>query len=241
MPDTTPPPPRTGPHRPPVWARAQRSARGPRPEHTHDRIAAAAVALADAGGLEAATMRAVGARLGTAAASLYRYLSSREDLIDLMVDAALAELPLRRRTRTHPVAEEPGGEDWLDDLVVLGRDLLALHRAHPWLLEANARTVAFGPHGTDYVEHCLRLMEPARCGTAAKMEAIALITGVVSLFARSTSARARTLSPADLFSAASAQRHPLLHAALTRPTPPGPRPDLFEHTLRGVLRGLLSA
>ncbi|NAZ77518.1 TetR family transcriptional regulator, partial [Kineococcus sp. T13] len=220
MPDTSPPPARGGAHRPPVWARAQRPARGPRPEHSHERIAAAAVALADAGGLEAATMRAVAARLGTAAASLYRYLSSREDLVDLMVDQVLAELPLHRRDGTRPVGGEPAdagpaGGDWIDDLVAVGRDLLALHRAHPWLLEANARTVALGPHGTDHVEHCLRLMRPAQCGTAAKMEAVALITGVVSLFARSAAAPARTLAPAELFAAASAQRHPLLHAALT--------------------------
>ncbi|NIZ90866.1 TetR/AcrR family transcriptional regulator [Kineococcus rubinsiae] len=232
MPAATPPPPaRT----PPVWVRPQRSARGPRPEFSRDRIAETAVALADAGGLGAATMRAVAAELGTAAASLYRYLASRDDLVDLMVDAVLADPVLTRRRARRPSA------DWLDDLVALGRDLLALHRAHPWLLEANARTVAFGPHGSDHVEHCLELMEPTGCGTAAKLEAVALITGIVSLFARPAPAGARTLAPQDVFAGASAGRHPRLTAALTHPEPPGPRPDLFEHTLRSVLLGLLRA
>src|SRR5437764_8785599 len=54
-------------------------------------IAAAAVAIADREGLDAVSMRRVAARLGTGAASLYRYLESREDLLDLMVDATGAE------------------------------------------------------------------------------------------------------------------------------------------------------
>ncbi|SDR90670.1 Tetracyclin repressor, C-terminal all-alpha domain [Friedmanniella luteola] len=229
MPDATPEASTAGPTRPSVWTRPDRGGRGPQPEHSREAIAAAAVALADAGGLGAATMRAVAAALGTAAASLYRYLSSRDDLLDLMVDAVLAELP----------PEQPPGPDWLEDLVDLGRAQLDLHRRHPWLLEAGLRGTAVGPHGTDHIERCLRLMAPAGAGSAARMEAVALITGVVSLFARPAPVDTRALAPADLFAVASADRHPHLVAALTRPTPPGPRPDLFEHTLRSVLRGLL--
>ena len=219
-----------GPGAASLWTRPERGARGPRPERSREDIAAAAVALADAGGLSAATMRAVAAALGTAAASLYRYLASRDDLLDLMADAVLAELP--------PAG--PGGPDWLEDLVDVGRSLLALHQRHPWLPEAGLRGRTLGPRGTDHVEHCLRLMAPAPAGSAAKMEAVALLTGVVSLFARPVPADARPLTPAELFAVATPARHPQLVAALTRPTPPGPRPDLFADTLRGVLRGLLA-
>jgi AcrR family transcriptional regulator len=230
VPDATPGPPTAGPTSRSIWTRPDRGGRGPQLEHNREGIAAAAVALADAGGLSAATMRAVAAELGTAAASLYRYLSSRDDLLDLMVDAVLAELP----------PEQPAGPDWLEDLVDVGRAQLGLQRRHPWLLEASRRGSTFGPHGTDHVERCLRLMVPVPAGSAAKMEAVALITGVVSLFARPAPHDARALAPADLFAVASPDRHPQLVAALTRPTPPGPRPDLFEHTLRSVLRGLLT-
>ncbi len=175
-------------------------------------------------------MRAVASALGTAAGSLYRYLSSRDDLLDLMVDAAVAELRLDR---------EPAGS-WLDDLMALANDQLALYRRHPWLLEASLRGGAAGPHTMDYFEYCLRIMAPLRCGTAAKLEAIAMITGVVSLFARSASAaQGQTASPSRLFGTASPQAHPHLVAALTRPTPPAPQPNLFERTVRSILRGLL--
>jgi AcrR family transcriptional regulator len=218
-----------------VWGRPERRSRGPQPEHSRADIAAAAVALADAGGLAEVTMRAVATALGTAAGSLYRYLSSRDQLLDLMVDATLAELPLNR-------GSENGASDggWLEGLVALGQAQLALHRRHPWLLEASLRGGPFGPNGTDYVEHCLRLLEPVQAGTAAKLEAVALLTGVVSLFARPVPAPGQAPSPAEVFAVASPERHPHLVAALTRPVPPGPRPDLFEHTLRSVLQGLLA-
>ena len=151
-------------------------------------------------------MRAVAGALGTVAGSLYRYLSSRDDLLDLMVDAALGELRLDR--------ESTG--DWLDDLVALADDQLALYRRHPWLLEASLRGGAFGPNATDYFECCLRLMAPLARGTAAKMEAIAMITGVVSLFARAPAAQAAASNP---FGSITPQAHPYLSAALTDAAP----------------------
>ena len=174
-------------------------------------------------------MRAVAGALGTTASSLYRYLSSRDELLDLMIDAALAEFPLDR---------EPAGS-WLDDLVALANDQLALFRRHPWLLEASLRGGAFGPNATDYFEYCLRIMAPLTCGTATKLEAIAMITGVVSLFARSASAQGQVVSPSRLFSTANPDAHPHLIAALTQPTTSSPRPDLFDRTIHSVLRGLL--
>ena len=60
-------------------------------------------------------------------------------------------------------------------------------------------------------------MAPLTCGTAAKMEAIAMITGIVSLFARGTPEQPPAVDPSTIFAAASAQRHPHLLAALTTP------------------------
>lgn len=175
-------------------------------------------------------MRAVAGALGTTAGSLYRYLSSREDLLDLMIDAALGELRLGRKS--------VGG--WLDDLVALAEDQLALYRRHPWLLAASLRGGALGPHATDYFEDCLRIMAPLTCGTAAKMEAIAMIIGIVSLFARGTPEQPPAVDPSTIFAAASAQRHPHLLAALTTPDHAPPPRDMFARTVRSVLSGLLA-
>src|SRR3954453_17722428 len=58
-------------------------------------IVAAAMAVADEGGAEAVTMKAVAARLGPyTPMALYRYVGSKDGLVDLMLDAAIAEVAL---------------------------------------------------------------------------------------------------------------------------------------------------
>jgi AcrR family transcriptional regulator len=171
-------------------------------------------------------MRAVAGALGSTAGSLYRYLSSRDDLLDLMVDAVLAELRL-----------DQAAGDWLNDLVALADQQLDLYRRHPWLSEASLRGASFGPNGTNYFEECLRIMDPLDCTTASKLEAVAMITGMVYLFARA----ATPTSVTNPFAAATSDAHPYLTAALADPTPGTPSDDLFGRTIRSILGGLLAA
>jgi AcrR family transcriptional regulator len=249
-----------------IWTRPDRRSRGPVPQHSRAEIVAAATALADEGGLPAVSMRAVAAALDTGAGSLYRYLSSRDDLLDLMVDAALGELPLDvphaeerppQAEERPPQAEErppraedrlPHADGWLGALVGLAREQLALFRRHPWLSEATRRLGAFGPRTVSYFERCLAIMAPLPNTPAAKMEAVAVVTGVVALFAVPAPMNPQPDDPqamahkqaGQLFALVDPARHPHLAAAFT--TPPDQAeagPDLFERTIRGVLRGLL--
>src|SRR5438045_4162211 len=64
----------------------KRSAPGPKPALSVDAIVDAGIALADAEGLSALSMRAVGARLGRTAMALYTYVPSKSELLDLMYD-----------------------------------------------------------------------------------------------------------------------------------------------------------
>ena len=61
---------------------------------TRDRIVAAALHLADRAGLDAVTMRAVGAELGVEAMSLYKHVRDKAALLDGVVEAVLAEVEL---------------------------------------------------------------------------------------------------------------------------------------------------
>ncbi|MFR9777553.1 TetR/AcrR family transcriptional regulator [Micromonospora sp. MS34] len=210
-----------------IWSRPERGTRGPAPTHGRDAIAAAAVELADTGGLAAVSMRAVAGALGMAAGSLYRHLSSRDDLLALMVDRCVGEL--------RPYPEDAG--DWRDDMVLLARHQLELYRRHPWLADAIAHAGTPGPNTLAWFDTCLRILQPVRAPVTAKFEAIAMVTGVVSLFARAgASAGPLTFDHVDLAA------YPHLAAAFTEPPPTAaPRRDLFERTLRGLLAGLLSA
>src|SRR5580700_127276 len=106
----------------PIWLRPERAASGRPARRSRSEIAAAAVVIADREGLDAVSMRRVAAELGTGAASLYRYVDTREDLLDLMSDAVGAEYDLAGTTG-----------DWLADLVAVGAQTRAIMLRHPWL------------------------------------------------------------------------------------------------------------
>jgi AcrR family transcriptional regulator len=210
--------------RPLIWLRPERGNRGPTRAHNRESIVGIAIALADAEGLSALSMRSVAAALGTGAGSLYRYLSSREDLLDLMNDAVVSEL------RPYPEADD----DWLGSMLLVGRRQLALHRRHPWLLDLAPRPTGIGPESLAWFDACLQILEPVPCSVTAKFEAIALMTGVVNLVARSEGVpRSSPFDGHDLTG------HPHLVSALSQPTGPPPEQDLFERTLRVLLTGLL--
>jgi hypothetical protein len=82
-------------------------------------------------------------------------------------------------------------------------------------------------------------MVPLSCGTARKLEAVAMMTGVVSLFARGGTQQA-TNESANPFGTVNPGLHPHLNAALREVSPAAIEGDLFERTLRSVLRGLLA-
>jgi AcrR family transcriptional regulator len=195
------------------------------PEHGLAEIAAAGVGLAAAGGLGAVSMRAVASALGTTAGSLYRYVTSRDELLDLMVDTMMATFEYPPTAGSSPV----------DELVRISEATRTLYRDHPWMLDVRPAHSAPGPHTLAWFEHCLLAMAPLALPGPSKMEAIGVLNGVVMLFARSET----TPSGYDL-SAATQQRHPHLIGVLTGGAPGAPRGDLFERTVRAVLTGLLT-
>jgi DNA-binding transcriptional regulator YhcF (GntR family) len=94
-------------------------------ELTREGIMRAAIAIADAEGLAALSMRGIAARLGVAAMSPYRYVSGKDDLVQLMAGTVYEEHP--------PPAVAPPG--WRARLEAGTRSLWELHRAHPWLAQ----------------------------------------------------------------------------------------------------------
>ncbi|MFJ2817111.1 TetR/AcrR family transcriptional regulator [Streptomyces sp. NPDC091279] len=109
-----------------------------------ERIVAAALALADAGGLEAVSLRKVAARLDAGPMRLYRYISTKEELFDLMVDAVQAEiLP----------EERPG--DWREALRGLAERTRQTALRHVWLADLLGGRPTLGPNGLAVTEATL--------------------------------------------------------------------------------------
>ncbi len=125
-----------------TWTKVRGARRGPGPDVS--RIVRAAIDLADAEGIEAVSMRRVATALRSGTASLYRCVDSREELLDLMVDAVLGNDP-------HP----PLAGDWRADLTAFARHLRTLLRRHPWLGPQRAGRPTLGPHALQHHEHAL--------------------------------------------------------------------------------------
>ena len=119
---------------PVVWMRLASSSARTRREV--DRIIAAAIELADREGLEALSMRRLAAALDTGTTSLYRYVESRDELLELMVDAVGGE---------DPVPDSPS-DDLREDLAFIARGARRSYLRHPWLATQFASRPAIGPN-----------------------------------------------------------------------------------------------
>jgi AcrR family transcriptional regulator len=112
--------------------------RGPRPRFTIDDIIEAAIKVADTDGLEALSMRKVADTLGVGTMSIYTYVPGRAELLHLMHDTALAELP--------PL---PADTDWRQTLEQYARQARDLATRHPWIPTLSAPGhLLMGPHYT---------------------------------------------------------------------------------------------
>lgn len=94
-----------------------------------DRLLAAAVAIADAEGVSAVTMRRVASAVGVEAMSIYHHLPGKEALLDGLADTVVAEIC--GQTLVHD-GDTPASTDWQ---VTLRRRFLAARKVmlrHPW-------------------------------------------------------------------------------------------------------------
>ncbi|MQY13202.1 hypothetical protein SRB5_33450 [Streptomyces sp. RB5] len=156
-----------------IWTRPQRTGRGPRPAHSREEIAAAAVRVADADGLDAVSMRRIAAEIGAGTMSLYNYVPRKEDLHELMVDAVSAEYDL---------TAEPG-DDWRANVLRLAADSRDLMRRHPWLLRlVDSTAYGFTPNAMRWIDHFLAGLEPLRVPPGTKMELLATVNATVTAY-----------------------------------------------------------
>src|SRR6476646_2326766 len=78
-----------------LWGREPAGRRGPKPGRSIAEIGDAAVAISDAEGLDAISMKSVAAAVGFTTMSLYRYVDSKDELSAVMVDVAYCAPDLR--------------------------------------------------------------------------------------------------------------------------------------------------
>ncbi|MGW0937199.1 TetR/AcrR family transcriptional regulator [Streptomyces sp. NPDC002666] len=154
-----------------IWARPERAGRGPKPAFSRADIAAAAVRIADAEGLDAVSMRKVAAELGCGTMSLYNYVPRKEDLYELMLDAVSAGYDL----------PEPSG-DWRADLLALAHQTREMMHRHTWVPRLMSPVYGFSPNALRYLEYALSCLDGVEVRFGEKMELIAMLNGVVTTY-----------------------------------------------------------
>ncbi|MGW4044117.1 TetR/AcrR family transcriptional regulator [Streptomyces sp. NPDC004721] len=154
-----------------LWGEQDRPTRGPKPSLSPQRIAAAAVDLADAEGLDAVSMNKVAASFGVSAMALYRYVPGKAELVELMVESVLAE---------GPDLSAVAGDDWRAGMREWTRQCLRVYETHRWALAAVAmRRQVMGPHQLQWLDAALAVLEPTSLTAPQRHQVFLLALGLV--------------------------------------------------------------
>ncbi len=197
-----------------LWGRRERGKRGPRPGLSADAIVDAAIRVADAEGLEAISMARVAAELGFTTMSLYRYVASKDELLQLMFNAsALGAENL--------VIEGDGWRSRLRSWAVIQRDMLD---RHPWITQMPMAAPPLAPNSLHFVERALETMAETGIADTEKLRVIGLLSSYTLSEARMANDAARAMAAAAKAAAESGT---------------GPGPDAPPVTYEALLRALV--
>ncbi|MDQ1037368.1 AcrR family transcriptional regulator [Streptomyces sp. V3I8] len=115
---------------------------GQPPSLDRDRITAVTAALLDAEGLAKFSMRRLAAELNVTAMSVYWYVDTKDDLLELALDAVYGELELPD--------PDAGEEDWRDQLRAIASGYRALLVRHPWVSPLAGTFLNIGPRSVAF-------------------------------------------------------------------------------------------
>lgn len=154
-----------------IWMRPEVAGRGRAPAYSREQIADAAVAIADAEGLDAVSMRRVANRIGAGPMSLYRYVRGKDELHQLMVERG------SRWVRDNWTGSP--GDGWAQTLRGLALATRRCVLRHPWWPQLVAVVDLDGPAGLELLETVLGSLD----GLGLDIDQMLEVTSVVRIFA----------------------------------------------------------
>lgn len=150
-----------------AWGVAATPQRGPKREMSVEKIVDAAIELADREGIQAVSMSAVAKRLGYTPMSLYRYVSSKDDLLLLMQEEATGLPP-------EAGEESPG---WRARLRELYEAASQVYVSQPWLLSLPITGSPITPNSSAWLEAGLAALAETCLTQDERIAASLLVTG----------------------------------------------------------------
>ena len=188
-----------------LWGEQERPSRGPKPGLSLDGIVRAAIAIADAEGLDAVSMQRVAGEFGFTTMSLYRYVPGKAELIDLMIDTAAGPPP--------DLSAIPGG--WRPKLAEWARQTWVFFDRHRWFLPAAMGRI-MGPNQLGWLEAAVAALSGNGLVGQELLEAVLVVNGHVrsmAPFVAAPETAAWEAGIAELL-AAHRERFPALFAAI---------------------------
>lgn len=155
-----------------AWGLRERPAKGPKPLLNLDRIVAAGVTVAQTEGLAAVSMSKVAAEVGVTAMALYRYVGTKDELLTLMVDAAIGD---------PPDVPQPG-QDWRAGLAGWAWAMGDMYRRQPWALRVPIRGIPALPNQFGWMDRGLRCLADSGLTAQHQLSAILLISNLVRVY-----------------------------------------------------------
>jgi AcrR family transcriptional regulator len=148
------------------WGIVKKQRRGPKGELSISQIVQAAIAIADDEGLGALSMSRVAQSLGYTTMSLYRYVSSKNDLLLLMQDAVC----------DIAIPGERDGETWREQMKEYVRLCVDVFRMHPWYADIPIQSLPLMPYNLRILEWFLRIMRDFPLNEFEKMSFMLLVS-----------------------------------------------------------------
>jgi AcrR family transcriptional regulator len=145
-----------------------------RPRLSRDRVLKGAVAVADAGGIAALTIRSLAAHLGVKPMSVYHHVANKEEILDGIVDLVFAEIDL-------PALRG----DWHAEMRKRASSARVALRRHPWAIGLLESRTNPGPATLKHHDAVIGTLRNAGFSVVMTAHAYALIDAYVYGFALS--------------------------------------------------------
>ncbi|BCJ57359.1 TetR/AcrR family transcriptional regulator [Micromonospora endophytica] len=198
-----------------AWGLRDRPSRGPKRSLSLEQVVATAIRVAQADGLAAVSMSRIASELGVGTMSLYRYVPTKHDLLDLMVDTAYGSPP------------PPRGPDegWRPALARWGEGNLAALRRQPWMQQVPLSGAPINPNSVRWMEYGFLALRGTGLRATERVSTVLLVSGYARSWAMLTADLAEAAARTGQTPNEAGQRY-WHHLAVVTAT--GPYPAIHE-------------
>lgn len=217
-----------------LWGQRARPSRGPKPALSVERIAAAAMAIADTEGLGAISMQRVASDLDFTKMSLYRYVAGKAELMAVMIELAVGDPPDLELVR--------GG--WRPRVEYWAEQMWETWDRHPWLPGATIGDRIMGPKEVGWIEAAVGALAGIGLDGGEQIDTVFVLCGHIRNTQSMATSGTQPWTADRQFSPAMGEllqqyddRFPALTAAIAGATD-SPRDIGREYGLRRILDGV---